>query len=227
MKGSTKNTISWWFFDILKWNFLNCLILHVSCSVEKKICSIQFSLKTRALNFRGVFLRHPVYYNFDWVANDFLSCVVWHFVAKKGHFISSWKSCGSEAMAKDEKVPKDSVEGCTSCKNNVCIKSYDLTGIITNFLILGQRLRWRICMCCVRNYFRYDTTCCVWKFRGIWKRWIFIVLDKFQMEHDIWFASDIVILQWHIHICQSTFCKIYFKGTLMQIWESPYMYVLM
>ena len=60
LKGSIKNAISWRFLNILKWNFLNCLILHVCYSVEKKTCFIKFSLKNRALNFRGVLLAHPI-----------------------------------------------------------------------------------------------------------------------------------------------------------------------
>ena len=44
----------------MKWNFLNSLILHVSCSVEKKICFIQFSLKNRALILGASFLAHTV-----------------------------------------------------------------------------------------------------------------------------------------------------------------------
>lgn len=36
LKGSAKNEKSWWFFNILKLNFLNCVTLHVRSSVEKK-----------------------------------------------------------------------------------------------------------------------------------------------------------------------------------------------
>ena len=43
----------------MKWNFLNCLTLHVSWSV-KKTCFVQFLLKNRALNFSWVFFDPPV-----------------------------------------------------------------------------------------------------------------------------------------------------------------------
>ena len=59
-----KLLMSIFFFNFrttLNWTGLNCLILHVSCSVEEKTCFIQFSLKTIALNFRSVFLTHLVY----------------------------------------------------------------------------------------------------------------------------------------------------------------------
>ena len=36
------------------------IILHVSCSMEKKTCFIQFFLKNRTLSFSGVFLAYPV-----------------------------------------------------------------------------------------------------------------------------------------------------------------------
>ena len=61
LQESTKNGKSW-FFNILKWNFQNYLILHVSGSVGKQTCFIQFLLKSRALNFRSIFLIHPVLY---------------------------------------------------------------------------------------------------------------------------------------------------------------------
>ena len=55
LEGSTKNAKSSRFCNILKWDFLYCVILHVKCSVEKKTYSIQISLKNRALYFSGVF----------------------------------------------------------------------------------------------------------------------------------------------------------------------------
>ena len=59
-QGIYINAISWWFFSILKRNFLNFLILHVKCSVEKKTCFIQFSWKNRALHLGDIFL--PTHY---------------------------------------------------------------------------------------------------------------------------------------------------------------------
>ena len=83
LKGSTKNALSWRFFNILKWNFLSCLILHVSCSVEKKTYFIQFSLKNRTLNFSGVSFGPPVISYIVRMCNrlfcEFISLPYWKF----------------------------------------------------------------------------------------------------------------------------------------------------